>query len=180
MFQLLSLREGKRPSELDADSNPRPLLCPLDPPPPLISDAEKGMSASEAYLILIQALLYQHCTHMHKWLRARLYTINDKINEYGALCVMILRKTKVLEERMSQCHLVDQKFHMAWDWSQLPMVTGQWLTMLAMVQPDIYICHICGKGNTVATLFMKTDYWRHICYNTIIFMTMNSTITGKI
>lgn len=42
MLQLLSLREGKRPSELDADSNVRPLLCPLDPPPPLISDAEKG------------------------------------------------------------------------------------------------------------------------------------------
>ncbi|GFG35187.1 hypothetical protein Cfor_11678 [Coptotermes formosanus] len=44
--KLLSLREGKRPSELDADSNPRPLLCPLDPPPPLISDAEKGFSCS--------------------------------------------------------------------------------------------------------------------------------------
>lgn len=48
MFQLLSLREGKRPSELDADSNQRPLLSPLDPPPPLISDAEKGMLASVA------------------------------------------------------------------------------------------------------------------------------------
>jgi hypothetical protein len=42
MLQLLSLREGKRPSELDTDSNTRPLLCSLDPPPPLISDAEKG------------------------------------------------------------------------------------------------------------------------------------------
>ena len=66
MFQLLSLREGKRPSELDADSNPRPLLCPRDPPPPLISDAEKGMSALEASLTLTSSLLYQHCTHMHK------------------------------------------------------------------------------------------------------------------
>ncbi|XP_069698605.1 transcription factor glial cells missing isoform X1 [Periplaneta americana] len=44
--KLLSLREGKRPGELDTDSNTRPMLCPLDPPPPLISDAEKGYSCS--------------------------------------------------------------------------------------------------------------------------------------
>ncbi|KDR23998.1 Transcription factor glial cells missing [Zootermopsis nevadensis] len=44
--KLLSLREGKQPSELDADTNPRSLLCPLDPPPPLISDVEKGFSCS--------------------------------------------------------------------------------------------------------------------------------------
>jgi len=87
----------------------------------------------------------------------RLYSINDKINEYGASRVMILRKTKLLEEKLSQCHFVYQKFHITWDWSQPSMVTGQWLTMWTMVQP--HICHIYDKGNTAASFFMKTDYW---------------------
>lgn len=68
MFQLLSLREGKRPSELDGDSNARPLLCPLDPPPPLISDAEKGECVS---ILQYHTLLYQYCTRMYKRLRAK-------------------------------------------------------------------------------------------------------------
>ncbi|XP_063236617.1 uncharacterized protein LOC134538931 [Bacillus rossius redtenbacheri] len=43
--KLLSLREGKR-SDMSQDSITRPMMCPLDPPPPLISDCDKGYSCS--------------------------------------------------------------------------------------------------------------------------------------
>jgi hypothetical protein len=63
LLQLLSLREGKRPSELDADSNTRPLLCPLDPPPPLISDAEKG----ECLSVRCRSYFYTSTLHFKWW-----------------------------------------------------------------------------------------------------------------
>nr|CAD7423135.1 unnamed protein product [Timema monikensis] len=44
--KLLSLREVKRNGDIPQDMNMRPLLCPLNPPPPLISDNEKGYSCS--------------------------------------------------------------------------------------------------------------------------------------
>ncbi|KAK7873600.1 hypothetical protein R5R35_009291 [Gryllus longicercus] len=44
--KLMSLREGKTATESDAEPNSRSVLCPLEPPPPLISDSEKGFSCS--------------------------------------------------------------------------------------------------------------------------------------
>ncbi|XP_068083482.1 uncharacterized protein gcm [Anabrus simplex] len=44
--KLLSLRDNKRAGETEPDPASRSLLCPLDPPPPLISDTEKGFSCS--------------------------------------------------------------------------------------------------------------------------------------
>ncbi|XP_049815014.1 uncharacterized protein LOC126262423 isoform X1 [Schistocerca nitens] len=44
--KLLSLRENKRPADGSCDSSPRNSLCALEPPPPLISDTDKGFSCS--------------------------------------------------------------------------------------------------------------------------------------